>query len=210
LNAAVQDEGYNGNFTAIKRKQKIYRNREEIRYISLRWGLPLRNEKADLTELLHLDSRFLRPRVTLVDPVTGGLVEVAVPFEEVAMERDMDLVRKILFAIEAKRDLKEREISVDGYAPDVAGAHVELLYEQGYIRGSIHRSSGKAYATVLVKDLSWNGHEFIASVRPDDRWSLIKAKFSAADWMTVPLKVVEGVAMEVTKEWVLRQLGFKP
>ena len=95
----------------------------------------------------------------------------------VAMKRDMDLVAKIMDAVEAKRDLRPAPISVEGYDEWVVQRHIEAMEAAGLIDGLVSRQMSQAYPTVLVRDLTWEGHEFAATLK-SPAWQEVKARLS--------------------------------
>src|ERR1700692_3539758 len=90
------------------------------------------------------------------------------------MERDMDLVRELLLAI-------ERDPKLDGTlwfqagttgGFDIAGHsdaevvyHVRMLIEEGFVAGKMMTPTA-----VLVTRLTWKGHEFLDTVRDGEIW----------------------------------------
>ena len=98
----------------------------------------------------------------------------------VAMKRDMDLVAKIMEAVEAKRDLRPAPISVEGYDEWVVQRHIEAMDAAGLIDGLVSQQMSQAYPTVLVRDLTWEGHEFAATLK-SPAWQEVKARLSPAD-----------------------------
>ena len=51
--------------------------------------------------------------------------------------------------------------------------HVELLIDGGYLDGSILRGRQGQPAKCLVRKLTWNGHEFLASAKNDTVWKRV-------------------------------------
>lgn len=84
------------------------------------------------------------------------------------MKRDMDLIREILFAFEEDRDINSAENTEAKICE-----HVLLLKDLGFIiTETVYPKTGGALQT---KDrLTWNGHEFISSIRKDEIWAKIK------------------------------------
>jgi hypothetical protein len=121
------------------------------------------------------------------------------------MERDMELVRKILRAIKAKTDLAPVRMTVEGYDAAVVSRHLVMLHGAGYIDGMIWHGDGE----VLVVDLSWNGHEFAGALISDEgTWEKVKAAFGPEKLATVPLKMIETVATQALTAWGMKQMGL--
>lgn len=96
------------------------------------------------------------------------------PPETEVMKRDMDLMRKILLAIEAKDDLQPEEIFFDDEDDVVVARHVDLLVNEGFIEGTSSRRWGEPYNYWLVKDLTWDGHDFLDEIRDYLTWERTK------------------------------------
>src|SRR3546814_19728026 len=84
---------------------------------------------------------------------------------EVRVQRDMDLVRRIMKEIRLRSDIRARPVEIDGVDPVVLGRHVEMLFKDGLVEGTPHHSSGRPYTQVLVRDLYWQGHKFYAAIQ---------------------------------------------
>lgn len=125
------------------------------------------------------------------------------------MKRDMELVREILREIRAKSDLQPREITITGYGEEDAGRHIEMLFNEGYIEGSQFRGGGRPYTTVLVKDLTWSGHDLAGALLTDEGvWQKVKAALGPERLASVPLKMVQSVATDALTAWAKDQLGL--
>ncbi|WP_144185543.1 DUF2513 domain-containing protein [Elioraea rosea] len=85
------------------------------------------------------------------------------------MQRDLNLVREILKAVEASPDhLGTGLPSIEGHDRRVVAHHVWLLRQAGYLH-SIDQTTtdGKDFAFI---HLTWAGHEFLDSLRSDASW----------------------------------------
>lgn len=96
------------------------------------------------------------------------------------MKRDLELVKKILTHFEEKTDWKHEEnIQIDGYEPDLISYHIHIMYEGGLLNGEpIQSAQGRIY-NVLPFRLTWEGHEFLDSIkggRWDTIWKKVKDK----------------------------------
>ena len=112
------------------------------------------------------------------------------------MQRDMDLIRKILFEIErASTFTVPLRIAIEEYNQDAVYYHVKLLSEAGYIHAqSFADRSRREWIPI---SLTWAGHEFLEAARDDTRWN--KAK-------TVIIEQGGGMVVEILK-LVLIQLA---
>ena len=81
------------------------------------------------------------------------------------MKRDMELVRKILLAVEESDDARRRGMrpKIDGHEDDVIQAHVGLLWRRGLL-DALDGSSrdGESY---IITGLTWEGYDFIEAAR---------------------------------------------
>jgi hypothetical protein len=116
------------------------------------------------------------------------------------MVRDMELVRKILLKIESD----ELSGGVEGYTDDAVNYHKALLVERGLIEGSSLYATGKHSSlniptNVFVKQLTWEGHDFIDGIRADTKWSKVKAFLTDAG---------KDITIETIKYAVKHLFGF--
>ncbi len=91
------------------------------------------------------------------------------------MKRDMDLIRKILLAIEAHPEPEYWDVplNIEGYSNKDIAYHVKLLSEAGLIEARKQEIIG--YPTQWeVNALTWAGHEFLEASRDDSRWEKVK------------------------------------
>jgi Hypothetical protein (DUF2513) len=85
------------------------------------------------------------------------------------MKRDMELVRKILLAVEeATTTDKPIPIKLEGYDLRVISYHIQRLHEAGLIEALDASDLGTSrwHAT----SLTWAGHEFLDTARNDTVW----------------------------------------
>lgn len=108
------------------------------------------------------------------------------------MKRDMELIRKILFAVENG----EKDKPIEGYSEDVLRYHQALLIEAELLDGTVLQGNvtfSESPVTVFIKKLSWDGHELLDAVRHDSIWNTIKADFKEASVETI-IKVAKQLA----------------
>lgn len=89
------------------------------------------------------------------------------------MKRNMDLVREILFCIEADADFDSVN---EKYGQEVVIGHVELLLDAQLIIGKVYRDLNSASASAYVQRLTWAGHEFLDNARNDTVWNKVISK----------------------------------
>jgi Hypothetical protein (DUF2513) len=116
---------------------------------------------------------------------------------EVLLKRDMDLVRKILLAIEAHPD--ERLLTeplISGSSAKVVNYHLRLLYEAGFVEAVTWKGGNKIDFGAI--GLTWRGHEFLDTARDETIWQKAKTKLGGA-LNTVSLAVLQDVLVSLVK-----------
>ncbi len=88
------------------------------------------------------------------------------------MKRNWELIRTILMKLESQGDpngsLNSTEI--DGYDAVTASYHMNLLREAKLIKAAC----GADGMHCIAISLTWEGHEFLDTIRRDTTWSKIK------------------------------------
>ncbi|MFD1189719.1 DUF2513 domain-containing protein [Phenylobacterium conjunctum] len=125
----------------------------------------------------------------------------------VAMKRDMELVAKLVEVIEAKDSLRPEPISVDGYEEWIVQRHLEALSHEGMVDAIISRTLDELHPTVFVRDLTWAGHDFAATLK-SPAWQEVKAKLTPVEMMTASFKVLSDIGAEAVKAYLLKKLGL--
>lgn len=87
------------------------------------------------------------------------------------MQRDMDLVREILLAIEQSPDpyLINHPV-ISGYSNDVVTYHIGLMKEAALIDGNSSHVMGQSMPSYIMIRLTWDGHEFLDNARDNTNW----------------------------------------
>lgn len=81
------------------------------------------------------------------------------------MQRDMELIREMLFLLE-KDD--RAPLKIDGYDDLAIGYHTRMLIEAGFIVG--HASNTSSGLATSISHVTWQGHDFIDAARDPTRW----------------------------------------
>jgi len=91
------------------------------------------------------------------------------------MKRDFDLIRKILLDIQAMpANSQPVTISYSGeYEQAVVNEHLVLLIDAELIVGRPLRTMS-GLAQVVVRGLTWQGHDFIQAAEKDSIWNKAK------------------------------------
>ena len=95
------------------------------------------------------------------------------------MKRDMELIREILFYIEAHDNVS---VVVDGYDQRAISYHIRLLSEAKLIHAAVLSSNS---GEIVVQEsgqtrLTWDGHEFVDAAREPTRWNKVKSALGDA------------------------------
>lgn len=107
------------------------------------------------------------------------------------MKRDMDLIRELLLRIEAVPadagtvyglELGGPELTIEDRSNDEIEQHMRLLTGAGFVDLSSEYSGGYA-----LRGLTWEGHDFIDSIRDPKIWSRTKEAAAGAGGFTVEL-----------------------
>jgi Hypothetical protein (DUF2513) len=128
------------------------------------------------------------------------------------MKRDMDLIRELLLKLEA---LPLRpggivhitpdadEIAVAGYNSDQIEYHLTQLRNAGFIdEGGVNPMIGIGF-----RSLTWDGHDFLDSVRDPETWAKTKKGAVAAGGFTVDL--LKDLAKGLIKKQIEEYTGVK-
>lgn len=143
----------------------------------------------------------------MLRPLNAQVMVALDPNGRAAMKRDMELIRAILLNVQARADLEPRSVQIDGADPMTVGRHVEMLHAVGFLEGYDASHIESPIPTILVTDLSWEGHEFIAALQNDTVWSQIKS-MAAGEMGKLPLSVVKDAAVALARRWAFGQLGL--
>jgi hypothetical protein len=121
------------------------------------------------------------------------------------VQRNMDLVRDILRAIEQNRDMdgtrdffitSPKVLGISNQPPEEVSYDLRLLIREGMVDG---RADSLA---LIVRGLTWSGHEFLDNIKSDSIWAKVKDKAGALSG--VSMKILAALAeAEVKKHFGL-------
>jgi hypothetical protein len=87
------------------------------------------------------------------------------------MKRDMELIRKLVLAIEGSASgFAPREIKIDGYSDEQIRYHAHLMIQAGLAEGADVTHKGSSGPEAILNNLTWAGHEFAAAACDETRW----------------------------------------
>jgi hypothetical protein len=114
------------------------------------------------------------------------------------MKRDMDLVRKIVFALEEHPSgFAPNPLKIDGYTDEQIGYHVHIMAQAGLIDALDGTTAESLSQEAFAQSLRWAGHEFAAAARSDTIWAKAKKQIK---------EKAGSVTIEVMTEY-LKHLG---
>lgn len=140
------------------------------------------------------------------------------------MKRDMDLIRDLLFNIEEDKNINGKYVLSDAdfsnidADPNAVQYHLRLLLDAGYIEGRdlladtpsendtfnvMRQGTG---SQIAVERLTWEGHEFLDTVRDNQVWQ--KTKGYLQNVGGVGIDVLKEVAKAVVKDQIKQYTGI--
>lgn len=120
------------------------------------------------------------------------------------MQRDMELIRKILFMIEDKyidTGLSGNEIAIDGYDMKTVAYHCAILYDAGLIYNYKGNYSNNELQFFGVGRLTWDGHELLDKIKNDTVWNKTKSTIKDKGLPFV-LETVREIATAITTSMI--------
>ena len=112
------------------------------------------------------------------------------------MKRDLDLCRKILFAIESSVDGETNSIKLprQDYDPIHLNNNIRLLSEGKLIHAVQGGHSLRGHPALMPLSLTWAGCEFLAAVSNDAVWEKLKAHEQEAG-AELPVEILHELAL---------------
>lgn len=120
------------------------------------------------------------------------------------MQRDMELVRKILFAIEEKyvdTALMGSDIQIEGYDMKTIAYHCAILHDAGLIYDYKAQYAGNELYFFGVGRLTWDGHELLDKIKSDTVWNKTKSTIKEKGIPFV-LDAVKEIATAITTSMI--------
>lgn len=117
------------------------------------------------------------------------------------MKRDFDLIRKILLYVEENHDgIYDKVKPFDGYSEEEFLYHCELLTDNGFIEGKVHRAMGGS-GVFMCKDLTWAGQDYLANIKNDTVWNKVK-QTALEKGIDLTLDIIATLAAKYTKKMI--------
>lgn len=125
------------------------------------------------------------------------------------MKRDMDLVRELLLKIEVADRKPDWTELVDAQDPEAVSAgteHLKLLKEAGLIAGVSMQPLNGPYQITRM-ELTWEGHDFLASIRDPEIWDQTKQGVKTAGGFSLDL--IKALAKGLIKKKIEDHTGVE-
>lgn len=109
------------------------------------------------------------------------------------MKRDMDLVRTLLFELEKQSYIVAASgvVNIDGYDDEAIHYHLRILTDSPYVMAQDVRGTPNYFR------LTWEGHEFLESIRDDTRWNQLKEASTKAGAASIDAIAKAALAMGI-------------
>jgi len=109
------------------------------------------------------------------------------------MKRDMELVAKLLLAIENMPPGEPGLHFPEGYDQKLIMDHLFIMWDAGLVEATDASSSSGRH--VMVQRMTWMGHEFLDSIQKGDVWQQLRSKLKDA-----PFEVVLDLAKALARK----------
>lgn len=121
------------------------------------------------------------------------------------MKMDIDCIRSILLLAEdcpADHYLTMDEMlrALPQYDKSLIDYNCYKLHEGGLIMAATYPSGSYVPSVVSIADITFEGHQFLAKIRDDDRWKKIKA--CRAGLRDYSLSAISAIAQGVTAAFI--------
>lgn len=130
------------------------------------------------------------------------------------MKLNQDCVRDILLELEKKLDLNTQLYkndlltfsSYEKYGEKDFFYILLKLTEAGYLNAKVTAGANNPVFSVNISSISWEGHEFLDSVRDNEVWKQTKSIVSK--FSSVSITTIENIASNVITQLISKQLNI--
>ena len=120
------------------------------------------------------------------------------------MKLNHDCVRHLLIFLENNLTYQNSywisDIELSDYSHDDLLYTAEKLYEAGYIDCDIIKTLSSNQPQILIKEITWNGHELLDNIRDNSVWTKIKKKLSG--FASVSLPIINSVGASIITDLI--------
>lgn len=128
------------------------------------------------------------------------------------MSRDMDLVRELLLRLDEYPAGRfyvvtapdDEEVNVPGYEPAVINYHLEMLANAGFVEAP---GSWPAAGGITFRGLTWEGHDFLDTIRDPEVWR--RTKGGASKLGGIAFSALKDMAVAYGKLVAKERLGIE-
>jgi uncharacterized protein DUF2513 len=115
------------------------------------------------------------------------------------MKRDMDLVRKILLALEAHASgAAPTPFTIVGYDQEMIGHHVYLMAQGDLVTAAEVTAFGES-PIAIPGTITWKGHEFLDATRSETVWRQVRTVLKDKG-LSLPFALVQELAIQIAKK----------
>ena len=112
------------------------------------------------------------------------------------MRRDLNLVRKILMAVEECDDDYINDLEIPQYSYRTVNYHLELMSQAGLLKAEVFHAAQEKYLKSLISEITWNGHDFLDAVRNDTVWRKTKSQINKLGG-SITFEAVKKIALKI-------------
>ena len=124
------------------------------------------------------------------------------------MKRNWDMIRDILTQLEEFKN-EEGCFNLSSFSQDKHAEisyHMELLMEAGLVNGQMLGEFGPGPQDFFANRLTWQGHEFLDTIRSDTVWQKTKKSF-LSQGISMTFDLVKSVASDVAASYLKSTIG---
>lgn len=123
------------------------------------------------------------------------------------MKLNYDCIRDLMIFLEDNLSYENAywisDIKIDGYSDEELIYTAEKLFEAGYINGNLSRTLSSRYPLILIREITWQGHELLGNIRDNTVWKKLKSKISNVT-TSVSIPILNSVASAILSELLLK------
>lgn len=120
------------------------------------------------------------------------------------MRRDMDLVRDLLtLAADAQGTVSAYALVDEGHSRELVAYHVRIMEQAGLVDAHVAPPGVPAPQSCLIKELTWEGQEFLSNVSSDAVWAKVKKGVSTAAG-DASIEVFKALAVKLVSSLVMQ------
>ena len=126
------------------------------------------------------------------------------------MKRDLDLIRDLLLFIEENVEFQSTDwhFKYDHKDPKAVGYALKLMRERGLIESLVVEDSGTTYEDAhhdVV--ITWEGHDFLDTVRDDEIWKKTKEGVKAGGGFS--FDIMKALSKGLIKKKIMKHTGVE-